>query len=331
MRTTCLVNNYNYREFVCEAVDSALEQTLPFNQIVIVDDGSTDESVWRLRQQYTNASSVEIVVKENGGQLSAFNRGLESATGDVVFFLDADDRFRPNYVEQAVELYDSRDVDFAIAGVESFGPALTRQRKRFAERDLGYSTISSLLTKAYVGGPTSALSMRLSIAQQILPCPFEAEWRTRADDVLVLGSSIVGARKYQMGSVQVDYRVHGGNNFSGRQANQAAKLRHGLAVNRLVAWYAERMGYSLAELPAMLHREFQTIERPTFGEWRHYTRMSWSSRIPLLVRARHFGETTEHYWRERLTAPLAPAAETTAEEPGEILSLPDPAEYRRAA
>lgn len=331
MRTTCLVNNYNYIDFVCEAVDSALEQSLPFDQIVVVDDGSTDESVWRLRQQYTSEAKVEIAPKENGGQLSAFNAGMAAATGDLIFFLDADDRYRSDYVERAVQLYESQDVDFAIAGVESFGPALTKQRKRFAERDLGYSTISSLLTKSYVGGPTSALSMRRQIAEAVLPCPFESDWRTRADDVLVLGSSIAGARKYQMGGVQIDYRVHGGNNFSGRKANRGAKLRHGLAVNRLVAWYAEKMGYNLAELPAMLHREFQTIEGPTLREWWHYTRMSWRSRVPLLVRARHFGETTEHYWRERLTNRPAPAPEAAPTSENDILSMPEPTEHRRAA
>jgi len=331
MRTTCLVNNYNYREFIAEAVDSALAQSLPFDEIVVVDDGSTDDSLWHLRQRYTNRPVVSIVAKENGGQLSAFNAGMEESTGDVIFFLDADDLYRVDYVERTVELYKSEGIDFAIAGVESFGPALKRQRKRFPRRDLGYSTLATLLGKTYVGGPTSAISMHRRIATSVLPCPFEQDWRTRADDVLVLGSSIAGARKYQMAGVGVDYRVHGGNNFSGRKRMVGHKLRHGLAVNRLVQWYAKQMGYDTDELPTLLHREFQTIEHPTLREWWNYLKMSWRSHVPLAVRARHLGETTQHYWKERLTRS---ADDTVAEEPtqGEILSLPArQSEQRRAA
>lgn len=331
MRTTCLVNNYNYREFVAEAVDSALAQSLPFDEIIVVDDGSTDDSLWHLRQRYTNEPAVSIVAKENGGQLSAFNAGMEEASGDLIFFLDADDLYRPDYLQHAVELYATEGIDFAIAGVESFGPALTRQRKKFPRRDLGYSTLATLLAKTYIGGPTSALSMHRRIAEVVLPCPFEDQWRTRADDVLVLGSSIAGARKYQMAGVGVDYRVHGSNNFSGRKRDVGRKLRHALAVNRLVHWYAQQMGFDMGELPTMLHREFQTIERPTFREWWNYFKMSWRSRVSLSVRARHLGETTQHYWQERLARRAAePEVDDTTQ--GEILSLPQhDAQQRRAA
>jgi glycosyltransferase involved in cell wall biosynthesis len=323
MRTTCLVNNYNYSQYVAEAVDSALGQSLPFDEIVVVDDGSTDDSLRVLRQHYANERRVEIVAKENGGQLSAFNTGIERASGDVIFFLDADDRYRSNYVQQAMELYATQDVDFAIAGVESFGPAMTSPRRRFPARNHGYSVLAALLAKRFVGGPTSSLSMRRSIAHFVLPCPFEADWRTRADDVLVLGASIAGGRKYQMPGMQIEYRVHGQNHFSGRRPDMGKKLRHGLAVNRLVEWYAQQSGYNVAEAASMLHREFQTIERPSFREWMDYLSMSWRSKLPLSVRARHLGETTQYYLQTRLTrrATTQPIADAET-----ILPLPQAAD-----
>jgi glycosyltransferase involved in cell wall biosynthesis len=263
---------------------------------------------------------VEIVAKENGGQLSTFNAGMQRVTGDVLFFLDADDRYRPSYVEQAMELYATRSVDFAIAGVESFGPAMKSPRRKFPARDRGYSVLAALLAKRFVGGPTSSLSMRRSIASFVLPCPFESDWRTRADDVLVLGASIAGGRKYQMPGIQVDYRVHGQNHFSGQRPDMGKKLRHGLAVNRLVEWYARMSGYNVAEAAAMLHREFQTIERPSFREWMDYVSMSWRSKIPLGVRARHLGETTQYYLQQRFF-PGTAMPPVVAVKP--ILSLPE--------
>ncbi|WP_442485632.1 glycosyltransferase family 2 protein [Aeoliella sp. SH292] len=299
MRTTCLVNNYNYSQYVVEAVDSALGQSLPFDEIVVVDDGSTDDSLRVLRQHYAGERRVEIVAKENGGQLSAFNAGMAHATGDVLFFLDADDRYRPQYTQQAIECYETQGIDFAIAGVEAFGPAMKSPRRKFPARNRGYSVLAALLAKKFVGGPTSSLSMRRSIASFVLPCPFEADWRTRADDVLVLGASIAGGRKYQMPGTQIDYRVHGQNHFAGQRPDMGKKLRHGLAVNRLVEWYARESGYNVAEAAAMLHREFQTIEQPSFREWMDYLSMSWRSKLPLGVRARHLGETTQYFLQQR--------------------------------
>lgn len=335
MRTTCLVNNYNYGQYVVEAVDSALAQTLAFDQIVVVDDGSTDDSLRVLRQRYANERRVEIVAKENGGQLSAFNAGFERATGDLLFFLDADDRYRADYLEQAIELYSTKDVDFAIAGVEAFGPAMTKPRRRFPARDRGYSILATLLSKTYIGGPTSSLSMRRWIASAVLPCPFESDWRTRADDVLVLGSSIAGARKYQMPGTQVDYRVHGENHFSGRRRDVGKKLMHGLAANRLVEWYAKQSGYNVVEVASLLHREFQTIERPTFGEWWHYQTLSWRSRLSLPIRARHFGETMRYYLQQRLAKRnlTTPGGEQGSKEVFPLQPQPgdDAAERRRVA
>lgn len=326
MRTTCLVNNYNYSQYVVEAIDSALGQSQPFDEIVVVDDGSTDDSIRVLRQHYAHERRVEIVSKENGGQLSAFNAGMGRATGDVLFFLDADDRYRPSYVEQAMELYANQCVDFVIAGVESFGPAMKSPRRKFPARDRGYSVLAALLAKKFVGGPTSSLSMRRSIASFVLPCPFEADWRTRADDVLVLGASIAGGRKYQMPGTQIDYRVHGQNHFAGQRPDMGKKLRHGLAVNRLVEWYARESGYNVAEAATMLHREFQTIERPSFREWMDYLSMSWRSKLPIGVRARHLGETTQYYLQQQFGRPASSSPAVDAEA---VLLLPHSVEAER--
>ena len=87
-----VVTNYNYLNFVAEAVDSALAQTRAPKQIVIVDDGSTDGSPEFLRERYGHDPRVTLVCGENGGQLVAFQRGLAVVDADIACFLDADDR-----------------------------------------------------------------------------------------------------------------------------------------------------------------------------------------------------------------------------------------------
>jgi glycosyltransferase involved in cell wall biosynthesis len=107
-----VVTNYNYRAFVEAAVDSALAQRHAPRQVIVVDDGSSDGSPELLRQRYGADPRVTLLFGENGGQLSAFRRGVMSADADVVCFLDADDLWEPGYLEALAGLYDQRaDVD----------------------------------------------------------------------------------------------------------------------------------------------------------------------------------------------------------------------------
>src|SRR5262245_57505078 len=67
-KTTCLISNYNYRQYIADAVDSALAQTTPFDEIIIVDDGSTDDSQEFVRRRYGQHGIVKLVAKKNQGQ-----------------------------------------------------------------------------------------------------------------------------------------------------------------------------------------------------------------------------------------------------------------------
>jgi glycosyltransferase involved in cell wall biosynthesis len=94
-RISIVVNNRNYDRFVGEAIESALGQPGEV-EVVIVDDGSTDES----RAVIERYPGVRAVFQPNQGQKAAFNAGFVNATGDVVFFLDADDMLEPGIVEE---------------------------------------------------------------------------------------------------------------------------------------------------------------------------------------------------------------------------------------
>ena len=102
-----IVNNYNYGRFLGEAVESALGQTYRHTEVVVVDDGSTDDSREVLEQYRDHAT---ILFKENGGQASAFNAGFEASRGEVVLFLDSDDMHLPTAVERAMPFFEADDI-----------------------------------------------------------------------------------------------------------------------------------------------------------------------------------------------------------------------------
>lgn len=83
-----VIVNYNYGRFVGDALESALTQTHDAVEVIIVDDGSTDDSRTVIARY---GERVIAIFKENGGQASAFNAGFRHASGGAVIFLDADD------------------------------------------------------------------------------------------------------------------------------------------------------------------------------------------------------------------------------------------------
>ena len=167
-----IVTCYNYRDFVEEAVDSALAQTRAAAQVIVVDDGSTDGSSELLRARYGDDPRVTLLFGENGGQLAAFQRGAAVASGDVLCFLDADDRWLPTHLEQIGALYDERrDVDFVFTDVQLFGD--DQRLLAYADRalDLGYTVIGTCALAHWYGAPTSALSLRRHMALRCLDLP----------------------------------------------------------------------------------------------------------------------------------------------------------------
>src|SRR3954454_14488963 len=98
---SAIITTYNYAQFIAAAIESVLNQTRRPDEIVVVDDGSTDHTA-TIVATYA-AQGVRYVFKANGGAGSARNRGLRETTGDLVTFLDADDRWLPDKLERQLD------------------------------------------------------------------------------------------------------------------------------------------------------------------------------------------------------------------------------------
>jgi len=84
-----LINNYNYREYLAQAIHSAIAQDYQPIEIIAVDDGSTDDSR-SIISRY--GAKIGAIFQSNSGQASAFNTGVSAARGDIFCFLDVDDK-----------------------------------------------------------------------------------------------------------------------------------------------------------------------------------------------------------------------------------------------
>jgi glycosyltransferase involved in cell wall biosynthesis len=104
-----VVATYQAADTVARSVESALAQTYPAHEVIVVDDGSTDRPEEALRPF---ADRIQLIRKENGGGASALNAGAAAASGEFLAILDADDAYHPRRLETLAELARNRpDLD----------------------------------------------------------------------------------------------------------------------------------------------------------------------------------------------------------------------------
>jgi glycosyltransferase involved in cell wall biosynthesis len=246
-RVSIIINNYNYEAFLAKAIDSALQQSYSNIEVVVVDDGSTDDSR-KIIESY--GDKITPVLKENGGQASSLNCGAEASSGDILCFLDADDLFDPQKVETIVELLSEmgwQDKDILLnnflqvidkeenpievdlvneilsgPGDWQFLPLLADKSLFFDGKLNQISTPKQVQEFAakyrfipYLGVQTSGITLTRSLAEKVFPLP-EKGIKISADVFLVKAASLQGAI-YSTQQPLTKYRVHGRNHWYGRE------------------------------------------------------------------------------------------------------------------
>ncbi len=267
MKCSVLINNYNYSSFLSKAVNSVLEQSVLPDEIIVVDDGSTDGSCELLQNNYGNNPRIKIISSKNRGQLSAMNLGFIHSSGDILFFLDSDDEYDPHYIESVLDMYRKQpSCDFLICGRKEFGAVNKNVLRYKTDVSLGYSVLSSLYGEYWEGGQTSTLSMRRWVLDAFMPLNLEAYWRVRADDCLVYGASIVGAKKYYLARPLVYYRIHDANLFYGREFNDDYQFKYKLRIKQLIRHLAHKTFLDGSNVFGLMKKEMASSSPEVFKE-----------------------------------------------------------------
>ena len=107
---SCIIPLYKGKEYIVSCVNEILKINI-HKEIIIVDDGSPDDSFDFCRSNFADTKEVRIVTKENGGIDSARNHGLDICSGKYVIFVDQDDKVVPSTIEYAVQLLRQNDCD----------------------------------------------------------------------------------------------------------------------------------------------------------------------------------------------------------------------------
>ena len=144
-RVSVIIPCYNGDAYLRQALDSIFNQSFPWFEIIVVDDGSTDGSP-RIVESLSADARLRLITHEtNRGIAAARNTGLGAASGDFIAFLDQDDTWRPRKLEKQVEVLDQSDpgeIGFVFSDLEIISELGRKPRRRLSQAPPGIETAS---------------------------------------------------------------------------------------------------------------------------------------------------------------------------------------------
>ena len=195
MNISVIICNYNYARYLGAAIDSVLAQTYTQYEIIVVDDGSTDDSVGVLHGCRQKAGGkMRAIFQPNRGQAAAFNTGYAASIGEVIAFLDLDDVWSPNKLQRLADVFQ----DPAVAGVmhqfnqiNMQGEVINRKPTPTGMPSGDLSTFVAATGGTWCFAATSGLSYRRRVLDQVFPIDPD-KWALCADGALAYCTAFLG-------------------------------------------------------------------------------------------------------------------------------------------
>jgi hypothetical protein len=232
IKTSVIICAYNYDRFLPRCLESVLSQTRRSDEIIVVDDGSTDQT----SDIVSCFPSVRYIRQENAGKAAAFNRGFAASEGDLICHLDADDYWLPDKLRRVTEvLSQDREVAglvheaFIVDGRGNYLYGSERERESKAlNRNLSFRDV---LQMCFIYRPGNAIAGSLGVTNAI------CVWKAAVADIfplpLELGLAVDGALLFgaaRRGLVYLPEKLsvychHGGNAFVGAPGSSGSQCR----------------------------------------------------------------------------------------------------------
>ena len=216
-----VIPTYNYGRFIKEAIDSVLKQSWPAIEVVVVDDGSTDET----RSVVESFDGrVRYLKQENAGVCAARNRGVSESKGDLIAFLDADDMWEPAKVEKQLAKFDADpEIGLVHCGLREFDSETSETVSTRVEGQEGSVADELLLwERPAVNVSGSSVMVRREVFDAV--GGFDEQLKVGEDWDFCYRI----ARKYKIGFVReplVNYRVH-----SAAAHNNVLEMERGMSL-----------------------------------------------------------------------------------------------------
>jgi glycosyltransferase involved in cell wall biosynthesis len=229
-----LLANYNYANYIGQSIESVLRQSYQHWELIICDDGSTDQSVATIESYVERDHRVRLLRKPNGGHTSALNMAFSVSGGDIICFLDSDDRYLPEKLTMVANACARHANTGLVVHRVIRVNAQLQKRGVWPLSDLPDGWLGPELLKA--GGvlpyapPTSGISMRREIAELLFPISIEPPLHMCPDQIVMRLGPLVTSIK-RIPEALSEYRLHNTNTYS-RQGSSGDSVAKELDLSR---------------------------------------------------------------------------------------------------
>ncbi|MDF3064445.1 MAG: hypothetical protein K0R38_46 [Polyangiaceae bacterium] len=222
-----IVTCYNYGRYVAQALDSALAQRYPHVEIIVVNDGSTDDSREVLARY---ADRVRVIEQPNRGSIPAYNAGFAACRGDIIVLLDADDVLEPDVLSRVASVWGPQvaKVQWDLRIIDAEGRDLGR---KFCHFDARYDAAEVRRSFEATGTYRWPVSVGNAYARRLAERMFPLTPDVGPDGALNTVAPLYGD-VITLPEVLASYRVHGQNLWS-NTGSDAARLPARIHQRRL--------------------------------------------------------------------------------------------------
>lgn len=292
IKNICFINSYNNEKHIRDCLQSVFSQTHPFDEVILVDDGSSDSSLEIIAEFRKIYPHLKLHQKNNEGQFSSFNIALPLIPDNSqIFLLDGDDIYPKDYLSLVLNQINQVSWDFAFCEQQRFSDSCSPPSSALINQSPPYFLEStSALARSrgcWIGNPTSCLSLSSDLYKKIFPYPYTQDKSFWVDNLMIYAASILGAKKIHLSGLGIGWRTHEGNYSKKRYTPEDVASRE-LAISRAFAWYCGKFG--IPRYPGIM--EF-------FSEYRKLG-LYWQKRLDLPNKYRMFNRLLRNYIKQAI-------------------------------
>lgn len=212
-KISVIIPVYNVEKYLKRCLDSVINQAYKNLEIILVDDGSTDNSLKILKQYSQKDARVKILTQKNKGAAIARNFGLSIATGKYVIFLDSDDYFETTLIKKSVDKAEEFNADIVIFKAKAFDNITGKtsalndrisKLHKYQEKIFSYKDMPEDIFNSFLIAPWNKLYLKEFLDKH----EFQFQDVKRSNDLLFTSKTLVVAEKIiLLDEILVNYRV----------------------------------------------------------------------------------------------------------------------------